>query len=325
MSSNTPLISIIVPVYKVEKYLDCCVQSVLAQTYQNLELILVDDGSPDESGAMCDVWAQKDSRVRVIHKQNGGAASARNVGLDAAKGEYIGFVDSDDYIDENMYFCMLTELQKSNANIACCKSLTILNDDEKAHNSNETYTVKFFSPKESIEEIFAFRMGTSVWRRLFHKSVFDDIRFSVGEINEEYPLLIPLSAKSSGTIFIEKPLYYYRDRSDSVTGTIYQSTNTLRCVNKNLKLMQSQLSDYNWSDAKNFSFFVAKNSFNMLLSIVKNYKTFEGEVRELYRSYYVLIKENKRAFLSSKQVPLKEKVLLVLLITGLYKKIVLRR
>ena len=108
---NQPeLISIIVPVYKVEKYLDKCVESIVEQTYKNLEIILVDDGSPDNCSAMCDEWAQKDSRIKVIHKENGGLSSARNAGLDACTGEYIYFLDSDDYIADN---CIETLFYKS--------------------------------------------------------------------------------------------------------------------------------------------------------------------------------------------------------------------
>lgn len=100
-NTNNELVSVIVPVYKVEPYLDRCVASILAQTYPNLEVILVDDGSPDNCPALCDAWAQRDARIRVIHKKNGGISDARNVGLDAASGAYISFVDSDDYIAEN--------------------------------------------------------------------------------------------------------------------------------------------------------------------------------------------------------------------------------
>ncbi|MBE7064724.1 MAG: glycosyltransferase [Ruminococcaceae bacterium] len=322
MTQNMPLISIIVPVYKVENYLDRCVESIVNQTYKRLEIILVDDGSPDNSPAICDSWSERDPRIKVIHKRNGGAAEARNAGLDVASGEYIGFVDSDDYIDKDMYRCMLAELEKSCADIACCKSLTVSNDDENACVPRGTYDVKFLNSKETVEAIFAFRIGTSFWRRLFHKNLFDDIRFPIGEINEEYPLLVPLAAKSSGTVLIEKVFYYYRDRSDSVTGTLHKSLSTLRCVKKNLELMRSQLSKYKLDDVKNFSFFVAKNSFNMLLSILKNYRTLEGETLELYKSYYNMAKENKWAFFRSKQTSLKDKLLLVLLLTGLYKKII---
>ena len=115
-----PLISIIVPVYQMEAYLDECVQSMINQTYQNLEIILVDDGSKDQSPAICDAWAEKDSRIKVIHKPNGGASSARNAGLDIATGDYIGFMDSDDIIAEDMYEILLEALKSSNVGIAAC-------------------------------------------------------------------------------------------------------------------------------------------------------------------------------------------------------------
>ena len=115
MNTNceSPLISIIVPVYKVEQYLDYCVDSIVKQTYEKLEIILIDDGSPDNSPEICDRWSERDPRIKVIHKKNGGASEARNIGLDIAAGEYIGFVDSDDYIDKDMYRRMIEELQKT--------------------------------------------------------------------------------------------------------------------------------------------------------------------------------------------------------------------
>lgn len=316
-----PLISIIVPVYKVEKYLDQCVESIVNQTYENIEIILVDDGSPDNSPAMCDQWAEKDSRIRVLHKKNGGASAARNAGLDIAQGEYIGFVDSDDYIDNDMYLCMLRELRKTTAKIACCQCVTVPEDGEGDCKLIDLYEVQFLSPEETIEEVFAFRMGTAVWRRLFHKSVFEELRFPEGEINEEFPLIVPFAVKSEGTVYIKKPLYYYRDRADSVTGTLHRSLNALSCVNKNLKLIEAQLSEFGQYNSRNFPYFAAKNSFYMLLSIEKNYKTIDGELNELYKSYFNMAKENKRAFFRSKKTSIKDKILFILLLTGLYKKI----
>ena len=117
--TDLPLISVVVPVYRVEKYLDHCIQSIAAQTYPNLEILLVDDGSPDGSGAICDRWAEKDSRIRVFHKQNAGAGAARNTALDAAAGELIAFVDSDDYLQPNMY-AHLYGLMKDGVDIAEC-------------------------------------------------------------------------------------------------------------------------------------------------------------------------------------------------------------
>ena len=113
-------ISVIVPVYKVEKYLDRCVESIVNQTYKNLEIILVDDGSPDDCPAMCDAWAKKDERIQVIHKENGGVSSARNRGIDAATGDYIGFVDSDDWIDHDMYEALIGALENTGSDVAMC-------------------------------------------------------------------------------------------------------------------------------------------------------------------------------------------------------------
>ena len=116
---QSPCVSVIVPVYKVAAYLPRCVDSILAQTWRNLEIILVDDGSPDECGSICDVYAEKDPRIRVIHKENGGLSSARNAGLDTASGEYIGFVDSDDWIEPEMYARMLALMEKYDAKMVC--------------------------------------------------------------------------------------------------------------------------------------------------------------------------------------------------------------
>ena len=123
-----PLISVIVPVYKAEKYLDKCVQSIVNQTYKNLEIILVDDGSPDNCPEMCDEWAKKDSRIKVIHKENGGVSSARNAGLDNSFGDYIGFVDSDDFIENDFYECLYDNLVENGADISFCTFKTL---DEK--------------------------------------------------------------------------------------------------------------------------------------------------------------------------------------------------
>lgn len=120
LSEKQPLISVIVPIYKVEQYLNRCVQSIVDQTYKNLEIILVDDGSPDNSPAMCDAWAEKDDRVQVVHKKNGGVSSARNAGLDVANGAYIGFVDGDDYIESDMYAQLLQAIQKDTSDMAVC-------------------------------------------------------------------------------------------------------------------------------------------------------------------------------------------------------------
>ena len=123
--NSQPKISVIVPVYKVEKFLDRCVESIVGQTYENLEIILVDDGSPDNCPSMCDKWAEKDSRIKVIHKENGGVSSARNAALDAATGDFIGFVDSDDWIEPDMYESLMMRIDETGKDIAVCSYYSI--------------------------------------------------------------------------------------------------------------------------------------------------------------------------------------------------------
>ena len=123
-----PLISIIIPVYKVEKYLEKCIKSVLDQTYKNLQIILVDDGSPDNCGNICDNYAKIDNRIEVIHKENGGLSDARNVGLKKARGKYIGFVDSDDYVSNEMFENMYNTLVNNNADVSICNFYTVIDN-----------------------------------------------------------------------------------------------------------------------------------------------------------------------------------------------------
>lgn len=322
MCDKLPLISIIIPVYKVAEYLNECVESVTSQSYKNLEIILVDDGSPDECPAMCDVWAERDNRIKVIHKENGGASSARNAGLDAAKGEYIGFVDSDDFIDRNMYSCLFDALQKTGKKMSCCRSLTFKDSDAVSDISvSDPLNTEIFSACEAIDKIFSFKLGTSFWRRLFHRSLFDGLRLPEGEINEEYPLLLPLTVRAGGTVFVDKILYYYRDRSDSVTGTLHKSIVTLRCVRNNIEIINKQISEYGLTELKYFSFFVAKNSYFMLLSIIKNHNKINDELEALYKSYILLAKGNKAAFLKSDSVNFKDKLIFRLILSGIYRKV----
>ena len=180
------LISVIVPVYKVEQYLDKCVQSIVEQTYKNLEIILVDDGSPDSCGAMCDAWAAKDSRIKVIHQENAGGAAARNTGLDAASGMLIAFVDSDDYLAPSMYQRLYAVLHKTGADIAECDYLPVTNDLAQAPVSDEAIVT--FTPKEALyQNLYNISCKTVIWNKLYRKKAIDTIRFVEGKtIDDEF-------------------------------------------------------------------------------------------------------------------------------------------
>ena len=184
--SEMPLISVIVPVYRVEKYLDRCLQSITEQTYRNLEIILVDDGSPDGSGAICDAWAAKDSRIRVIHKENAGAGAARNTGLDVATGDIVSMIDSDDYLEVHMYEHLL-QLMKDGVDIAECDICWTQRDDLPMEDGSQA-EIKVCNVEDAMrlhirDEIFCQTPPNKLYRR----QTIADIRFPEGNlIDDEY-------------------------------------------------------------------------------------------------------------------------------------------
>lgn len=211
---NLPLISVIVPVYKVETYLDTCVASILGQTYENLELILIEDGSPDKSGALCDAWAAKDSRVKVIHQKNGGGGLARNVGLDMAKGQLIAFVDSDDYIAPDMFACLYGLLQQG-ADIAECGYVDVF-DDNAIFPEGEG-AVSFASAEEALREnIYDRAYRQLIWNKLYRREMIADIRFPVGtKIDDEF-FTYKVLGNAKRLAHCDRVLYAYRQQPDSV-------------------------------------------------------------------------------------------------------------
>ena len=168
---NNELISIIVPVYKVEKYLEKCVKSILNQTYTNLEIILVNDGSPDECGRLCDELAKVDDRIRVFHKENGGLSDARNYGVERASGEYIGFVDSDDYIHESMYEKLYEAIKKSGTEISECGVTRVYKNMLRPHYEGEDYFL-ILDKQEYLEEYLENRrLYGSAWCKLIQRDL----------------------------------------------------------------------------------------------------------------------------------------------------------
>lgn len=210
-----PLISVIVPVYKVEQYLHRCVDSILAQTYPNIEVILVDDGSPDRCGAICDEYAQTDQRVQVVHRPNGGLSAARNSGLDVCHGEYIGFVDSDDCISPEMYQKLFLDIVNYSTKISFCHSYGYYGGAiPKIHYVDNTKCVsKSYVMRRSLEE----SIWWSAWTKLYHKSLFDGIRYPEGKTNEDLPVSIRIFDRCDHIAINYNKLYYYCIRSGSIT------------------------------------------------------------------------------------------------------------
>ena len=209
-----PIISIIIPVYKVEPYIHKCLDSVCAQTYQNLDIILVDDGSPDTCGSICDEYAARDSRIRVIHKENGGLSSARNAGMAIARGDFIGFVDSDDWIEPDMFELLYRNMAAENAAISVCGHYQHENEKFSAC-GDSSYAV--LSPREAIESVYC-RNGFAivVWNKLFRKELFCNLCFPEGRIYEDAFIIFQLLDAAQKIVIDMKPKYHYLCRPGSI-------------------------------------------------------------------------------------------------------------
>ena len=181
------LVSVIVPIYNVEEYLNQCVQSIRQQSYHNLEIILIDDGSPDKCGEMCDGYANEDSRVKVIHKQNGGLSDARNAGIEAATGEYITFIDSDDFIMQDMIECLMEVMNSENVDIVQCSFTRdadyAMVEKERDSDLREKYNI--YSENRMVAYVKGQTIATMAWGKIYKTLLFREIRFPKGRIHED--------------------------------------------------------------------------------------------------------------------------------------------
>lgn len=214
-------ISVIVPIYKVETYLDKCVESIVAQTYTDLEIILVDDGSPDACPALCDAWAAKDSRIKVVHKENGGLSDARNAGLAVATGEYISFIDSDDWIEPDFLQTLLDALLQTGAGIADCATRLVGEDGKEL-------SVRGVTENETLDTVSALvrlvkedRVYQTVWNKLYRRDVIGDLRFEKGKYNEDDYFTYQVFDRTEKIAIVSRPLYNYLQRGGSIMGVGY--------------------------------------------------------------------------------------------------------
>lgn len=210
-----PLISVIVPVYKVEAYLDHCIRSLVSQTYTNLEILLVDDGSPDQSGAICDAWAARDSRIKVIHKENGGAGKARNVALDIAQGQLIGFVDSDDYISPWMYE-YLYSLMEGEIDIAECMGTPTEGDDCDLNEETEPELTEVNAAQAMYLNIQEKLFTQVIWNKLYRRQTIGDIRFPEGNLIDDEFFTYRAIGNARKLVHSSKCMYAYRQQASSV-------------------------------------------------------------------------------------------------------------
>lgn len=286
------LVSIIVPVYKVEKYLEKCIESILAQTYKNIELILVDDGSPDNCPSICDRYAGKDSRVIVIHKQNGGLSDARNIGLNIARGDFISFIDSDDFVSPDFCELLLRAIIRDNADMAVCNYLRTDENYNLIQEKNVDLPFKneCISPEKFMQGYFG-KHGwyyVVVWNKIYKRALFDNLRFPYGKQHEDEFLIHHLMAQCNKISCIRDALYYYVQRNESIISQISI---------KNMDLGEALIDQYKFSkkykitELRNYA--VRRLSFKLeeWKPLCVNDKKAEQKYNELRRHAFFLVYE----------------------------------
>lgn len=219
-NNNGPVVTVVVPVYNVEAELNRCVESLVGQTFSDLQIILVDDGSTDLSGELCDAWADRDSRICVIHKQNGGLSSARNAGIDIAEGEYLGFVDSDDFIEPDMYETLLAGMVDGEVSMVTCGRYVHMGDTVR--NEFSTPVVMRLTSADAMKEaLLGNIIDVSAWDKLYRRELFDEIRYPYGRISEDAAIILQLLDRCSDVVHVGKCLYHYVFRTGSISKSTY--------------------------------------------------------------------------------------------------------
>ena len=217
------LISVIIPVYNVEKYIEQCIKSVVNQTYKNIEILLVNDGSTDKSGEICSEYAKKDNRIKVVYTENLGVSNARNIGLDEAKGEYLTFIDADDYVDERYIEQLYTQCKNTNSDISITGTIDFKDEDNKIKHKPPYYT-KTLNKEAAIKEMLneKYYVGV-VWGKMYKKQLWDEIRFNLNtRIAEDLEVLYYILKKATlVSVDTTKLLYHYRIRNGSVVNQKY--------------------------------------------------------------------------------------------------------
>lgn len=290
----TPLISVIVPIYNTEAYLSRCIESIQSQSLSELEIILVDDGSTDQSSSICEKYKKSDDRIILIHKENGGLSSARNVGLDTASSEYVGFVDSDDYIDRDMFKDLYEALQQYQADIAMCGVCDVYEKKTRVRTVKEEKYV--LNNIDACQMVLEEKINSTIMpNKVFRKSLFDTVRFPLGKIMEDDFVCTKLFMQSVRVAVLTKAYYYYVHRPNSITTCRFQKA------------------DLDPIEAYDLNYALIKGAYSMLIPVMNFRKCWarfyaldklylsqeETNYRELEQELITYLRDNKKLILFS--------------------------
>lgn len=300
---NKEVISIVVPIYKVEKYIKKCIDSIIKQTYKNIEIILVDDGSPDGCGKICDEYAQKDKRVKVIHKENGGLSDARNVGIDISTGKYICFVDSDDYIENNYIEVLYKYIVENKVSISQC-GINKVTENEQIIENIGYQNDKVENSKQILRDLYNTHWeNIVVWNKMYLRKLFEDIRFPKGKIHEDEFTTYKVLYKVSEVAIINENLYNYRQNNESITRKIFN----LKRLDA-LEAFKERLEFFKKNEENELYELTLKSylaNIRIIYNNVKKYMRHSKKIRKKLKEDY---KEYCRFFFINKNVSYKERI-----------------
>lgn len=310
---SSALISVIIPVYNVEKYLNRCVESVIKQTYDNMEIVLVDDGSPDKCSVLCDAWAKKDERITVIHKENGGLSSARNAGLEIINGQYIMFVDSDDWLELDAIEYLYNLINKYDADFSMAEMQRVSNKTKSKKVSNER--ISLLSNIEFINKFY--KIGTQenvqyACAKLYKRDIFEKIRFPIGLTAEDIPTTFQVALKANRIACSNRVIYNYFINDQSITGTIFgeKTFDLIKVWDLVCKYAEVYGNDYITYYAR---FNRSRIEFSILMRMAVDIsKTDKQKYEKDIKLYQRNLRRNLSMFLKS-AIPLSRKIMMVAL------------
>ena len=307
----TPLISIIVPCYKVEKYLPKCIDSIINQSYKNLEIFLVDDGSPDNTGQICDDYAVKDNRVKVIHKTNGGLSDARNAAINAAIGDYILFIDSDDIVAENHVEHLYNMIRKTNSDIAIDIIQPFYEGSEPIIDTLQGKQEAVYNADEILKKMFYQKeLDTSAYVKLFKSNLFKDIRFPKGWLYEDLATIYRLIQRSKKIVFSNYKSYYYLIRNNSIEGKPFHPQKFESCINV-INQLESDSKDMSHEVKRALDSRITSLAFHILIEIPAKNKYYRNKL-------FDIIKKKRKNVLFDKNARTKTRVACLLSYWGLW-------
>lgn len=302
------MISVIIPVYNVEKYIKRCLESVINQTYKDIEIIIIDDGSTDNSGIICEEYSKRDKRIKVVHTENAGAARARNIGLDMAKGEYISFIDSDDWIMLNFLSTLLYLCKDNDADIAKCETIDVKDENFKINNNNTE--IKIYNSKEIMNSIYSQPklFNVAVMNKLYKRKIFENLRFKEGVINEDEEILCKLIYRANKIAVTNQILYCYFLSENSVTRSEFRIKNLdiLEIFESRLKFLTDKGFHelYKQTEAQylriigNFYYSISKSNWENKEKYLKDLLQKKDNIQKIKKSNkYFSIKDNIKLLL----------------------------